>query len=54
VEEDDVSKLRGAGLCEEAILHVAEITAYFNFVNRMAEGLGVRLEEAWPHPPIGG
>ena len=54
VERTDVSELREAGLGEEAILHVVEIVAYFNFVNRMAEGLGVRLEDAWPHPPIGG
>jgi len=26
-------------------LRATEIAAYFNFVNRMAEGLGVRLEE---------
>lgn len=54
MERTDVSELREAGLGEEEILHVAEIVAYFNFVNRMAEGLGVRLEDAWPHPPIGG
>jgi len=53
VRETDVAALRDAGLEDEAILHVAEVVAYFNFVNRMAEGLGVPLEEAWPHPPIG-
>lgn len=53
VRETDVTALREAGLEDEAILHVAEVVAYFNFVNRMAEGLGVPLEEAWPHPPIG-
>lgn len=53
VDEGDVAGLREAGLGDEAILHVVEIVSYFNFVNRMADGLGVSLEEAWPHPQIG-
>jgi uncharacterized peroxidase-related enzyme len=41
MSEDEVSELRGAGLDDEAILHTAFVIAYFNFVNRLAEGLGV-------------
>ena len=41
MDEDDVSALRAAGLDDEAILHTAFVTAYFNFVNRLAEGLGI-------------
>jgi hypothetical protein len=26
------------------------VTAYFNYVNRMADGLGVQLEDDWPLP----
>ena len=52
VRTDDIAALRQAGLSDEAVLHVAEITSYFNFVNRLADGLGVRLEEDWPHPII--
>jgi uncharacterized peroxidase-related enzyme len=37
--------LRAVGLADEEILSLTEITAYFNFVNRMAEGLGVELED---------
>lgn len=44
MREQDVDALREAGLDDRAILHVAEVTAYFNFVNRMADGLGVELE----------
>jgi uncharacterized peroxidase-related enzyme len=40
--ETDVAQLRDAGLTDEEILHVNMITAYFNFVNRLAEGLGVK------------
>jgi len=36
--------LRAAGFDDEALLHATEITAYFNFVNRLADGLGVELE----------
>ncbi len=39
--EADVEDLRGAGLTDEEILQVNMIAAYFNFVNRLAEGLGV-------------
>lgn len=38
--------LRAVGLDDLAILHVVEVVAYFNFVNRLAEGLGVELEPA--------
>lgn len=42
--EADIRGLRDAGLGDADILHVAQVTAYFNYVNRMAEGLGVQLE----------
>ena len=44
VQRSDVQALRALGLSDEAILRVAEITSYFNFVNRMALGLSVALE----------
>lgn len=40
----DVAALRNAGLSDGAIHDAAAITAYFNFVNRIALGLGVELE----------
>ncbi|CAM2009138.1 hypothetical protein [Acanthopleuribacter pedis] len=45
VEETDIETLRDTGLEDRAILDVCQLTAYFNFVNRMAEGLGVQLEK---------
>ena len=42
---DDIAGLRTAGLADRAILEVVEITAYFNLVNRLADGLGVSLED---------
>lgn len=44
VSEDDVARLRSAGLSDGGIHDAAAIVAYFNFVNRMAQGLGVELE----------
>lgn len=39
-----VQRLREAGLSDEAIHGAAAVAAYFNFVNRIALGLGVELE----------
>jgi uncharacterized peroxidase-related enzyme len=40
----DLETLRQAGLTDAAIHSAAAVTAYFNFVNRIALGLGVELE----------
>lgn len=48
VVEDDVAPLRAAGFDDTAILDVAQVAAYYNYVNRMAQGLGVELEDHWP------
>lgn len=44
VSEQDLAPLREVGLADSAIHDAAAITAYFNFVNRLALGLGVDLE----------
>ena len=44
MSEGDLAPLRAAGLSDPAIHDAAAIVAYFNFVNRLAEGLGVALE----------
>ena len=45
VTANDVEKLKAAGFDELAVLDICQVTAYFAFVNRMADGLGVELEE---------
>jgi len=47
VSAADIQMLREAGFADRAILDIAQITAYFAFVNRIAEGLGVALEGYW-------
>ena len=43
--ESDLDELRAAGLSDRDILDVTLITAYFNFVNRIAQGLGVTFSD---------
>ena len=45
VEEADVRALREAGFSDLDILHIAEIVGYYAYVNRIADGLGVPLED---------
>lgn len=47
VGEPDVDRLRRAGFSDRAILDVNLVTGYYAFVNRLADGLGVPLEEFW-------
>ena len=44
VSEDDVESLRQAGFDDGQILDVAQVTAYYSFVNRITLGLGVEVE----------
>lgn len=48
IGEDDIQRLRDAGYSDEDVLTINLIVSYFNFVNRVAEGLGVEFtpEEA--------
>lgn len=45
VSEDDIALLSSAGFSDEDILSVNLIASYFNFVNRIANGLGVEFTE---------
>ena len=45
VRPKDVEALRHAGFSDGAILDICQVAAYFAFVNRLADGLGVELEE---------
>jgi len=45
--EGDVERLREVGFDQTAILDICQVVSYFNYVNRMADGLGVELEDRW-------
>jgi alkylhydroperoxidase family enzyme len=42
----DIEELRAVGLDDEGITSATQVIAYFNYINRIAEGLGVPME-AW-------
>jgi uncharacterized peroxidase-related enzyme len=44
MSEADVDQLRRAGFDDRAVHDICAITAYFAFVNRIADGLGVELK----------
>ena len=41
----DIQALREAGFSQREILDVALVVCLFNFMNRLADGLGVQLDE---------
>jgi len=43
----DIDRLRRAGFSDKDILEATQIAAYFNDVDRLADALGVELEEAF-------
>ena len=45
--EADVIALRMAGFSDSAIRDSNQVTGYFAYVNRLADGLGVPLEDFW-------
>jgi uncharacterized peroxidase-related enzyme len=46
VGESDVQALREAGWRDVEILDIAVVTAYRNFITRVADALGVQLQES--------
>ncbi len=47
VGDADVRALTEAGFSDAAVLDVCQVTSYYNYVNRLADGLGVELEDYW-------
>lgn len=45
--EADVKMLRKVGFEDVDILDINQIVAYYAYVNRTADGLGVKLEAYW-------
>jgi uncharacterized peroxidase-related enzyme len=46
--EADVDALRSQGFGDLDILHITEVTAYYAYANRIADGLGIPLEDWIP------
>jgi uncharacterized peroxidase-related enzyme len=45
INQNDINNLKRNGLSDEEILNLNLITSYFNFVNRVANGLNVEFSE---------
>lgn len=45
VGAEDVAELRRHGYDDRAISSCVQVVAYFNYINRIAEGLGVAAED---------
>jgi uncharacterized peroxidase-related enzyme len=43
--EGDVAALRAQGFSDRDVLDIVEVTAYYAYVNRIADGLGVPTED---------
>ena len=50
VSGSDVDALRRIGFLDRDILDICEVAAYYAYVNRIADGLGVPLESWIPTP----
>jgi uncharacterized peroxidase-related enzyme len=44
IRPSDIGSLREQGFDDEGISSVTQVVAYFNYINRIAEGLGVAAE----------
>ena len=45
ITREDVDALRAQGLDDADVLAVCEVTAYYAYANRIADGLGIELED---------
>ncbi len=46
ITEPDLQPMRDAGFDDQEILDMVMVVCLFNFMNRLADGLGVQTEEA--------
>lgn len=44
VSKEKVQALRDRGMDDRTLHDIVQVTAYFNYVNRIADGLGVEVE----------
>ncbi len=48
VTRDDIERLRAEGFADTDILHIVEVVGYYAYANRVADGLGIPLEDWIP------
>ncbi|MGC2239685.1 MAG: peroxidase [Acidimicrobiia bacterium] len=45
MDESDVERLRHLGFGDVDILHIVDVVSYYAYANRIADGLGIPLED---------
>ncbi len=45
INKSDIEVMKSEGFTDQNILDINQVTAYFAYVNRVASGLGVELED---------
>ena len=48
IVQADIDRLRSLGLTDRAINDATQVVSFFNYINRIADGLGVHLELGMP------
>ncbi|NNM33086.1 MAG: peroxidase [Gemmatimonadetes bacterium] len=43
----DVEVVRSHGFDDRGVLDICQVVSYYNYVNRLADGVGVELEAYW-------
>ena len=47
MNRNDLTPLREVGLSDESLLDLVQVIGYFNYINRVADALGVPAEDNW-------
>jgi uncharacterized peroxidase-related enzyme len=50
VDEEDIEKLRAQGLSDADVSDAIQVIGYFNYVTRVADGVGIEDEPEWSSP----
>ena len=53
VDEADIEALRAHGLDDATISDAIQVVGYFNYVTRVADGVGIEDEPEWRRPSRG-
>ncbi len=53
VSADDIQVLRDVGFSDRDVLDICEAVAYYAYANRIADGLGIEIEDWYPPETTG-
>ena len=53
IEQSDIDALREQGLDDATISDAIQVVGYFNYVTRVADGVGIEDEPEWGHSSEG-